>query len=77
MFTSIIARLLHKRVFVAFGHSHASILYFAGVDSVSISKRLGHSKVSTTSDIYSHIIKEADERSAECVAEAIYRNKKA
>lgn len=59
----------------AFRHTQASILYFNGVDSVSISKRLGHSKVSTTSDIYSHIIKEADERSAECIADVILRPK--
>ena len=59
----------------AFRHTQASLLYFNGVDSVSISKRLGHSKVSTTSDIYSHIIKEADRRSAECIADVILRPK--
>ncbi len=59
----------------AFRHTQASLLYFNGIDSVSISKRLGHSKVSTTSDIYSHIIKEADRRSAECIADVILRPK--
>lgn len=59
----------------AFRHTQASILYFNGVDSVSISKRLGHSRVSTTADIYSHIIEEADERSAECIADVILRPK--
>lgn len=59
----------------AFRHTQASILFFNGVDSVSISKRLGHSKVSTTSDIYSHIIKEADKQSAECVADVLLRPK--
>lgn len=59
----------------AFRHTMASILYFNGVDSVSISNRLGHSKVSTTTDIYSHIIKEADEISAECIANALLREK--
>ena len=29
----------------------------------------------TTSDIYSHIIKEADERSAECIANVLLRPK--
>ena len=61
----------------AFRHTMASILYFSGMDTVSISGRLGHAKPSTTSDLYSHIIKEADERSAECIAEAIFRNKHA
>ena len=40
----------------AFRHTMASLLYFNGVDSVSISKRLGHAQVSTTCDIYSHVI---------------------
>lgn len=61
----------------AFRHTMASILYFNGMDTVSISGRLGHAKPSTTSDLYSHIIKEADERSAECIADAIFRNKQA
>lgn len=39
----------------------ASLLYFNGVDSVSISKRLGHAQVSTTSNIYAHVIEEAIE----------------
>ncbi len=49
----------------AFRHSMASLLYFNGVDSVSISKRLGHAQVSTTADIYAHIIEAADQRSAD------------
>lgn len=74
---SIIARLSIEYVFIALGHTMASILYFSGMDTVSISGRLGHAKPSTTSDLYSHIIKEADERSAECIADAIFRNKQA
>lgn len=57
----------------AFRHTMASVLYFNNVDSISISKRLGHSKVSTTTDIYSHIMKEADRQSAECIANVILR----
>lgn len=57
----------------AFRHTMASILFFNGSDSISISKRLGHSKVSTTTDIYSHIMQQADERSAECIADVILR----
>ena len=60
----------------AFRHTQASILYFNGIDSVSISKRLGHSRVSTTSDIYAHIIKEADKRSSDCIADVLYGKKK-
>ena len=57
----------------AFRHTMASVLYFNNVDSISISKRLGHSKVSTTTDIYSHIMKEADKKSAECIANVLLR----
>jgi integrase len=56
-----------------FRHTHASLLFYGGVDSVTISKRLGHAKVSTTTDIYSHIIEQADERASECIADAILR----
>ncbi len=51
----------------AFRHSMASLLCFNGVDSVSISKRLGHAQVSTTADIYAHIIEAADQRSADII----------
>lgn len=60
----------------AFRHTMASLLYFSGADSVSISKRLGHSKVSTTTDIYSHIIQQADEQNAEKIADAVLRPNK-
>ena len=53
----------------AFRHTMASILYFNGVDSVSISKRLGHAQVSTTANIYAHIIEEADQRNADILSD--------
>ena len=36
-------------------HSHATILFSAGASSQEISKRLRHSRVSTTDDIYIHV----------------------
>jgi integrase len=59
-----------------FRHSMASILYYSGADPVSISKRLGHAQVSTTQDMYSHLIRQADTQSAERIADAIFRSKK-
>lgn len=53
----------------ALRHSMASLLYFKGMDSVSISKRLGHAQVSTTANIYAHVIEEADQRSADILAD--------
>lgn len=59
-----------------FRHSMASILYFSGADPVSISKRLGHAQVSTTQNIYSHLIEQADTQSAERIADAVFRAEK-
>ena len=56
----------------AFRHSMASLLFYKGVDSVSVSARLGHAQVSTTSDIYAHVMEQADRRNAE-ILEDIFR----
>ena len=56
-----------------FRHSMASILISNGKDIVSVSKRLGHA---TTTDIYSHIIQEADEQASECLADIMLRPKR-
>lgn len=53
----------------AFRHTMASQLYFNGVDSVSISKRLGHAQVSTTANIYAHVMEEADQRNADILSD--------
>lgn len=53
----------------AFRHTMASMLFFNGMDAVSISKRLGHAQVSTTSDIYAHVIAEADKKNADILGE--------
>ena len=53
----------------AFRHTMASMLYFNGVDSVSISKRLGHAQVSTTANIYAHVLEGADQRNADILSE--------
>ncbi|WP_143322543.1 site-specific integrase [Clostridium sp. HBUAS56010] len=43
-------------------HTHASVLLAAGVSIPSVSKRLGHSNVTTTQDTYIHIIRELEEK---------------
>jgi len=53
----------------AFRHTMASMLFFNGMDAVSISKRLGHAQVSTTSDIYAHVIAEADKKNADILGD--------
>ena len=44
-----------------------------GVDSVSISKRLGHAQVSTTANIYAHVMEEADQRNADILADVFLK----
>jgi len=54
-----------------FRHTMASMLIYNGVDPVTVSHRLGHDQVSTTTDIYSHMIADADSRSADVIAEML------
>lgn len=53
----------------AFRHTMASMLFYNGVDCVSISKRLGHAQVSTTANIYAHQMEEADQKNADILSE--------
>lgn len=57
----------------AFRHTMASMLYFNGVDSVSVSKRLGHAQVSTTANIYAHVMEKADQRNADILADVFLK----
>ncbi|MBQ4369945.1 MAG: tyrosine-type recombinase/integrase, partial [Oscillospiraceae bacterium] len=58
----------------AFRHSVASALIANGADIVSVSKRLGHSTPSVTTDIYAHLIEATEQRNADILADA-YRKK--
>ena len=49
------------------------MLINSGTDIVSVSKRLGHARTSTTTDIYAHVIEQADEKATETLANAILR----
>jgi len=55
----------------------ASILISTGVDIVTVSKQLGHAQVSTTGDIYAHVIEEAKAQATECIADIMLRRKQA
>lgn len=57
----------------AFRHSMASLLFFKKADNVSVSRRLGHAQVSTTENIYAHVIKKADKENAEILGEAFFK----
>jgi integrase len=48
-------------------HTHVSMLIRAGVDILTISRRLGHSKASVTLDTYGHLIEGADAAAAKAI----------
>lgn len=52
-------------------HTHATILYESGVSSHEISKRLRHSRVATTDDIYIHVTEEIKKSTAESFDRAV------
>jgi len=64
-FPKFLAR--HKLPHVTFHglrHTNASLLIAAGVNLKNVSARLGHSNVSTTGNIYAHVLKSADQEAA-------------
>lgn len=56
-----------------FRHSQASILYASGVDVVTISKRLGHKQVSTTQNIYAHIMEKSDKEASDKISNLFFK----
>ena len=46
-------------------HTYASLMIADGTPLVVVSKRLGHAQVSTTANIYSHLIASADEKASQ------------
>jgi integrase len=57
--------------FHALRHTHASQLIDAGVDIVTISKRLGHSKPDITLRIYAHLFRKDDGKAAAAINAAL------
>ena len=61
------ARNLPKVSFHALRHTHASTLIRAGVDILTVGRRLGHSRASTTLDKYGHLVEGADAAAAKAI----------
>ena len=55
----------------SFRHTFASLLVNQGVDIVTVSGALGHSSVSTTGNIYCHILEQAQAKVSSAVSEAL------
>lgn len=56
---------------IPYGHTNATLLIASGTDLRTISKRLGHSQLSTTGNIYTHAIKTADEKAADTLQDIL------
>ena len=52
-------------------HFHASVLIYAGVDPVTVSRDMGHSCPSTTTSIYCHMFQEAQARTCDILTDAL------
>jgi integrase len=61
----------------ALRHTHASQLIDAGVDVVTISKRLGHASPAITLKIYAHLFRKDDGKAAEAINAALAGSRKA
>ncbi len=57
-------------------HTSATLLIVEGVDLIEVSGRLGHADKSTTSNIYAHFLKKADQAVAEKLDNLMTRRKK-
>ena len=62
------SRVVPDKKFHSLRHTHASLLINAGVDILTISRRLGHSNAAITLDIYGHMMPGADRAAAEAIA---------
>ncbi len=58
-------------MFHALRHSHASALIAAGVDVVTVSRRLGHSSPAITLGVYAHRFGSTDAAAARAIATAL------
>ena len=56
-------------------HSLASLLIESGQDIVSVSKRLGHAKTSTTLNTYAHMLNQSDKENSNIIGAIVYSKK--
>jgi len=55
----------------ALRHTHASMLIAAGLDVVSVSKRLGHASPNVTLRVYAHLFRTRDDKAADAINTAL------
>ncbi|MFP6652986.1 MAG: tyrosine-type recombinase/integrase, partial [Dehalococcoidia bacterium] len=52
-------------------HAHATFLLQKGMHAKIVSERLGHSNISVTMDIYSHVLPDMQEAAAQAIDEVL------
>jgi integrase len=62
---------LPKITLHGFRHTHATLLLESGASIKEVQERLGHNNVSTTMDIYAHVVAERREESGEKFAKYV------
>jgi len=62
---------LPRTMFHALRHAHASTLIAAGLDVVTISRRLGHGSPAITLGVYAHAFGETDRAAARAIDAAM------
>lgn len=62
---------LPKVTLHALRHTHVSQLIAAGLDVVTVSRRIGHANPTVTLNVYAHLFGNTDERAAEAVETAL------
>jgi integrase len=65
------AKRLPRVSFHALWHTHVSLLIKDGIDVLTVSRRIGHSKPSITLDVYGHLMGGADEAAAAAIAKVL------
>ena len=65
------AKKLPKVTLHALRHSHVSVLIREGLDILTISRRVGHSKPSVTLDVYGHLMGGADAAAATAIGKVL------
>jgi integrase len=68
---TVLALRLPRVAFHALRHSHASALIAAGVDVLTISRRLGHATPAFTLTVYGHLFGDTDRAAAQAIETAL------
>ncbi len=58
----------------AFRHTFASLLITEGVDITTVSKLLGHAQISTTQNVYAHVIESKRKQSGSVISKIYFNN---